>query len=164
MLPQHLKQIRVLMMNDKENLERSLFRLEQGSHLLLLLLFLLMFLIFLIISFSSFISSSFSLFSSPSSPSSPSPPSPRPARSTVKTYTAASHHAMKVMDRDLFFAHLLVKYYMKGVRRQVHSHAFWHHSGTSLWFQVLCRDPTLAPETCPTQTTVSEDISSSSLP
>ena len=31
MLPQHLKQIRVLMLNDKENLERTLFRLEQGN-------------------------------------------------------------------------------------------------------------------------------------
>ncbi|XP_070775031.1 glycogen debranching enzyme [Enoplosus armatus] len=33
MLPQHLKQIRVLMLNDKENLERTLFRLEQGFEL-----------------------------------------------------------------------------------------------------------------------------------
>ncbi|XP_059200245.1 glycogen debranching enzyme [Centropristis striata] len=33
MLPQHLKQIRVLMVNDKENLERTLFRLEQGFEL-----------------------------------------------------------------------------------------------------------------------------------
>ncbi|XP_060940670.1 glycogen debranching enzyme [Limanda limanda] len=33
MLPQHLKQIRVLMLNDKENSERSLFRLEQGFEL-----------------------------------------------------------------------------------------------------------------------------------
>lgn len=31
MLPQHLKQIRVLMLNDKENLQRTLFRLEQGN-------------------------------------------------------------------------------------------------------------------------------------
>lgn len=31
MLPQHLKQIRVLMLNDKENLQRTLFRLEQGK-------------------------------------------------------------------------------------------------------------------------------------
>lgn len=31
MLPQHLKQIRVLMLNEKENLERMLFRLEQGN-------------------------------------------------------------------------------------------------------------------------------------
>lgn len=31
MLPQHLKQIRVLMLNDKDNLERTLFRLEQGK-------------------------------------------------------------------------------------------------------------------------------------
>lgn len=31
MLPQHLKQIRVLMLNDKENLQRNLFRLEQGN-------------------------------------------------------------------------------------------------------------------------------------
>lgn len=31
MLPHHLKQIRVLMLNDKENLERTLFRLEQGD-------------------------------------------------------------------------------------------------------------------------------------
>lgn len=31
MLPQHLKQIRVLMLSDKENLERTLFRLEQGN-------------------------------------------------------------------------------------------------------------------------------------
>nr|XP_033506767.1 amylo-alpha-1, 6-glucosidase, 4-alpha-glucanotransferase a isoform X1 [Epinephelus lanceolatus] len=33
MLPHHLKQIRVLMLNDKENLERTLFRLEQGFEL-----------------------------------------------------------------------------------------------------------------------------------
>lgn len=33
MLPQHLKQIRVLMLNDKQNLERTLFRLEQGFEL-----------------------------------------------------------------------------------------------------------------------------------
>uniref|UniRef100_A0A3Q3M1M7 Glycogen debranching enzyme n=1 Tax=Mastacembelus armatus TaxID=205130 RepID=A0A3Q3M1M7_9TELE len=33
MLPQHLKQIRVLMLNDKENLGRTLFRLEQGFEL-----------------------------------------------------------------------------------------------------------------------------------
>ncbi|XP_038574852.1 glycogen debranching enzyme isoform X2 [Micropterus salmoides] len=33
MLPQHLKQIRVLMLNDKENLQRNLFRLEQGFEL-----------------------------------------------------------------------------------------------------------------------------------
>ncbi|XP_071384388.1 glycogen debranching enzyme-like, partial [Centroberyx affinis] len=33
MLPQHLKQIRVLMLNDKENLERTLFRLDQGFEL-----------------------------------------------------------------------------------------------------------------------------------
>ncbi|XP_037642883.1 glycogen debranching enzyme isoform X1 [Sebastes umbrosus] len=33
MLPQHLKQIRVLMLNGKENLERTLFRLEQGFEL-----------------------------------------------------------------------------------------------------------------------------------
>uniref|UniRef100_A0A7N6FCD8 Glycogen debranching enzyme n=1 Tax=Anabas testudineus TaxID=64144 RepID=A0A7N6FCD8_ANATE len=33
MLPQHLKQIRVLMLNEKENLERTLFRLEQGFEL-----------------------------------------------------------------------------------------------------------------------------------
>ncbi|XP_030259204.1 glycogen debranching enzyme isoform X1 [Sparus aurata] len=33
MLPQHLKQIRVLMLNDKENLQRTLFRLEQGFEL-----------------------------------------------------------------------------------------------------------------------------------
>ncbi|KAL6104713.1 agl [Pungitius sinensis] len=33
MLPQHLKQIRVLMLNDKENSERTLFRLEQGFEL-----------------------------------------------------------------------------------------------------------------------------------
>ncbi|KAF7653347.1 hypothetical protein LDENG_00084160 [Lucifuga dentata] len=33
MLPQHLKQIRVLLLNDKENLERTLFRLEQGFEL-----------------------------------------------------------------------------------------------------------------------------------
>ncbi|XP_058498944.1 glycogen debranching enzyme isoform X2 [Solea solea] len=33
MLPQHLKQIRVLMLNDQENLERILFRLEQGFEL-----------------------------------------------------------------------------------------------------------------------------------
>ncbi|XP_035027482.1 glycogen debranching enzyme isoform X3 [Hippoglossus stenolepis] len=33
MLPQHLKQIRVLMLNDKENSERALFRLEQGFEL-----------------------------------------------------------------------------------------------------------------------------------
>ncbi|XP_068196726.1 glycogen debranching enzyme isoform X1 [Antennarius striatus] len=33
MLPQHLKQIRVLMLNDMENLERTLFRLEQGFEL-----------------------------------------------------------------------------------------------------------------------------------
>uniref|UniRef100_A0A3P9IX22 Glycogen debranching enzyme n=1 Tax=Oryzias latipes TaxID=8090 RepID=A0A3P9IX22_ORYLA len=33
MLPQHLKQIRVLMLNDKDNLERTLFRLEQGFEL-----------------------------------------------------------------------------------------------------------------------------------
>ncbi|KAM9718545.1 glycogen debranching enzyme isoform 2-T2 [Menidia menidia] len=33
MLPQHLKQIRVLMLNDSENLERTLFRLEQGFEL-----------------------------------------------------------------------------------------------------------------------------------
>uniref|UniRef100_A0A3Q4HF18 Uncharacterized protein n=1 Tax=Neolamprologus brichardi TaxID=32507 RepID=A0A3Q4HF18_NEOBR len=32
MLPQHLKQIRVLMLNDKQNLERTLFRLEQGKN------------------------------------------------------------------------------------------------------------------------------------
>lgn len=31
MLPQHLKQIRVLMLNDKENVQRTLFRLEQGK-------------------------------------------------------------------------------------------------------------------------------------
>lgn len=31
MLPQHLKQIRVLMLNDMENLQRTLFRLEQGN-------------------------------------------------------------------------------------------------------------------------------------
>uniref|UniRef100_A0A4W6G5N0 Glycogen debranching enzyme n=1 Tax=Lates calcarifer TaxID=8187 RepID=A0A4W6G5N0_LATCA len=33
MLPQHLKQIRVLMLNNQENLERTLFRLEQGFEL-----------------------------------------------------------------------------------------------------------------------------------
>ncbi|CAN9502909.1 unnamed protein product [Ophioblennius macclurei] len=33
MLPQHLKQIRVLVLNEKENLERTLFRLEQGFEL-----------------------------------------------------------------------------------------------------------------------------------
>ncbi|XP_072219597.1 glycogen debranching enzyme isoform X2 [Leuresthes tenuis] len=33
MLPQHLKQIRVLMLNDKENLDQTLFRLEQGFEL-----------------------------------------------------------------------------------------------------------------------------------
>ncbi|XP_030607338.1 glycogen debranching enzyme isoform X2 [Archocentrus centrarchus] len=33
MLPQHLKQIRVLMLNKKENLERTLLRLEQGFEL-----------------------------------------------------------------------------------------------------------------------------------
>ncbi|XP_024124713.1 glycogen debranching enzyme isoform X1 [Oryzias melastigma] len=33
MLPQHLKQIRVLMLNDNDNLERTLFRLEQGFEL-----------------------------------------------------------------------------------------------------------------------------------
>uniref|UniRef100_A0A3Q3IKW1 Glycogen debranching enzyme n=1 Tax=Monopterus albus TaxID=43700 RepID=A0A3Q3IKW1_MONAL len=33
MLPQHVKQIRVLMLNEKENLERTLFRLEQGFEL-----------------------------------------------------------------------------------------------------------------------------------
>ncbi|XP_061654774.1 glycogen debranching enzyme isoform X1 [Phyllopteryx taeniolatus] len=33
MLPQDLKQIRVLMLNDKENLERALFRLDQGFEL-----------------------------------------------------------------------------------------------------------------------------------
>ncbi|XP_017292357.1 glycogen debranching enzyme isoform X2 [Kryptolebias marmoratus] len=33
MLPQHLKQIRVLMLNNKESLERTLFRLEQGFEL-----------------------------------------------------------------------------------------------------------------------------------
>lgn len=33
MLPQHLKQIRVLMLNDKEELEKTLFRLEQGNAL-----------------------------------------------------------------------------------------------------------------------------------
>ncbi|XP_028328469.1 glycogen debranching enzyme isoform X1 [Gouania willdenowi] len=33
MLPQHLKQIRVLMLNHKENLERMLYRLEQGFEL-----------------------------------------------------------------------------------------------------------------------------------
>ncbi|KAM6918647.1 glycogen debranching enzyme [Xenentodon cancila] len=33
MLPQHLKQIRVLMLNDKDNLEKTLFRLEQGFEL-----------------------------------------------------------------------------------------------------------------------------------
>uniref|UniRef100_A0AAV2JTZ0 Glycogen debranching enzyme n=1 Tax=Knipowitschia caucasica TaxID=637954 RepID=A0AAV2JTZ0_KNICA len=33
MLPQHLKQIRVLMLHEKENLERTLFRLEQGFEL-----------------------------------------------------------------------------------------------------------------------------------
>ncbi|XP_033960867.1 glycogen debranching enzyme isoform X2 [Pseudochaenichthys georgianus] len=33
MLLQHLKQIRVLMLNEKENLERTLFRLEQGFEL-----------------------------------------------------------------------------------------------------------------------------------
>ncbi|XP_042284631.1 glycogen debranching enzyme-like isoform X2 [Thunnus maccoyii] len=33
MLPQHLKQIRVLVLNEKENLERTLFRLDQGFEL-----------------------------------------------------------------------------------------------------------------------------------
>ncbi|KAM8838506.1 glycogen debranching enzyme isoform 2-T4 [Synchiropus picturatus] len=33
MLPQHLRQIRVLMLNEKENLERTLFRLDQGFEL-----------------------------------------------------------------------------------------------------------------------------------
>ncbi|KAF7223093.1 glycogen debranching enzyme isoform X2 [Nothobranchius furzeri] len=33
MLPEHLKQIRVLMLNNEENLERTLFRLEQGFEL-----------------------------------------------------------------------------------------------------------------------------------
>ncbi|XP_028282971.1 glycogen debranching enzyme isoform X1 [Parambassis ranga] len=33
MLPQHLKQIRVLMLNEKEDLDRTLFRLEQGFEL-----------------------------------------------------------------------------------------------------------------------------------
>ncbi|XP_053185673.1 glycogen debranching enzyme isoform X2 [Scomber japonicus] len=33
MLPQHMKQIRVLVLNDKENLERTLFRLDQGLEL-----------------------------------------------------------------------------------------------------------------------------------
>ncbi|CAL8276876.1 unnamed protein product [Lota lota] len=33
MLPQHLKQIRVLQLNNQENLERTLFRLEQGFEL-----------------------------------------------------------------------------------------------------------------------------------
>ncbi|XP_076018251.1 glycogen debranching enzyme [Genypterus blacodes] len=33
MLPQHLKQIRVLLLNDKEELERTLFRLKQGFEL-----------------------------------------------------------------------------------------------------------------------------------
>ncbi|XP_062284498.1 glycogen debranching enzyme-like isoform X2 [Scomber scombrus] len=35
MLPQHMKQIRVLVLNDKENLERTLFRLDQGFELYL---------------------------------------------------------------------------------------------------------------------------------
>ncbi|XP_056148989.1 glycogen debranching enzyme-like isoform X2 [Lampris incognitus] len=33
MLPQHMRQIRVLLLNDKENLERTLFRLDQGFEL-----------------------------------------------------------------------------------------------------------------------------------
>ncbi|KAM4623773.1 glycogen debranching enzyme isoform 2-T2 [Polymixia lowei] len=33
MLPQHLKQIRVLLLNDKEDLDRTLFRLDQGFEL-----------------------------------------------------------------------------------------------------------------------------------